>query len=122
MATFIKFLCVLFVLSFVGKGNCQCTLSQVTIKQSKTGEVVQQKPVWSVTINNGCPCSQSDLKLSCNGFQTVKPVDPSVLSQSGNECLVNNGLPVQPSSSVSFTYAWDTSFSFQPLSSQINCS
>ncbi|XP_075636995.1 TPD1 protein homolog 1-like [Castanea sativa] len=122
MATFIKFLCVLFVLNVVGKGNCQCTLSQVTIKQSKTGEVVQQKPVWSVTINNGCPCSQSDLKLSCNGFQTVKPVDPSVLSQSDNECLVNNGLPVQPSSSVSFTYAWDTSFSFQPLSSQINCS
>ncbi|KAK7815343.1 hypothetical protein CFP56_001735 [Quercus suber] len=91
MATFIKFLCVLFVLSFVGKGNCECNLSQVTIKQSKTGEVVQQKPVWSVTINNGCPCSQSDLKLSCNGFQTVKPVDHSVLSKSGNECLVNNG-------------------------------
>uniref|UniRef100_A0A7N2N368 Uncharacterized protein n=1 Tax=Quercus lobata TaxID=97700 RepID=A0A7N2N368_QUELO len=71
MATFIKFLCVLFVLSFVGK---------------------------------------------------VKPVDPSVLSKSGNECLVNNGVPVAPSSSLSFTYAWDTSFSFQPLSSQINCS
>ncbi|KAK7815333.1 hypothetical protein CFP56_001740 [Quercus suber] len=98
-------------------------LSQVTINQSKTGEVVQQKPVLSVAITNGCPCSQLDMKLFSNGFQTVKLVDPSFLSKSGNECLVNNGAPVRVlSSSVSFTYAWDTSFLFQPRSSQINCS
>ncbi|GMY29255.1 TPD1 protein homolog 1-like [Fagus crenata] len=122
MAAFIKFLCVLFVVSLVGKGNCQCGLSNVSINQSKTGEVVQKKPVWNVTITNNCACSQSDLTLSCNGFQTVKPVDSSVLSKSGNECLVNNGVIVGPFSFVTFTYAWDTSFPFQTLSSTVNCS
>ena len=50
------------------------TLSQVTINQSKIGEVVQQKPVWSVAITNGCPCSQLDMKLSSNGFHRVSDV------------------------------------------------
>ena len=40
------------------------TLSQVTINQSKIGEVVQQKPVWSVAITNGCQCSQLDMLLT----------------------------------------------------------
>ncbi|XWS54370.1 hypothetical protein CRYUN_Cryun10bG0084400 [Craigia yunnanensis] len=109
-------MCVVF------QGHCQCSLEKVTISQTQTGKTVENKPEWQVTISNGCVCSQSELKLSCSGFQTVETIDPSVLAKSGGECLINNGEPVPPLSDFSFKYAWDTSFPFNPLSSQPNCS
>ncbi|EXB80735.1 hypothetical protein L484_008515 [Morus notabilis] len=105
-------------------GNCQCAIQDIQIARSRTGELVENKPEWSVTIKNECSCTQLDLHLDCNGYQTVKLVDPSILSISndGQYCLVNNGQPIYAFGSISFTYAWDTSFPFRPISSQIACS
>ncbi|KAM4080203.1 hypothetical protein ACB094_09G174200 [Castanea mollissima] len=123
MAAFIKLLCVFFFLSLVSEGNCQCSLDNVSVVQSKSKLVVQQKPVWNVTINLDCPCTLTDLVLSSNGFQTVLPLDPTVIVQSGNQLQVTaNGGTIAPHSNTAFAYAWDTSFSFNPVSGQPNCS
>ncbi|XVF01743.1 hypothetical protein REPUB_Repub04eG0115000 [Reevesia pubescens] len=122
MATILNLLFSLLFLSLIGQGYGQCSIADVSINQSQTGKTVQQKPEWQVTILNDCVCTQSELKLSCDGFQTVETIDSSVLAKSGGECLINDGQPVAPSSETIFTYAWDTSFPFKPLSSQPNCS
>ncbi|GMN45468.1 hypothetical protein TIFTF001_014660 [Ficus carica] len=124
MASIMKFLCLVlvFITLIVGGNGDQCSIADIKIDQSQTGAKVENKPEWSVTIRNECVCSQTDLQLDCNGYQTVKQVDPSILSVSGGHCLVNNGQPVYGFKNISFTYAWDTSFPFNPISSQIACS
>ncbi|KAM3739048.1 hypothetical protein ACB098_09G176600 [Castanea mollissima] len=123
MAAFIKFLCVFFFLSLVSEGNCQCSLSNILVAQSKSELVVQKKPVWNVTINLDCPCTLTGLVLSSNGFQTVLPLDPTVVIQKGNQLNVTaDGGTIGPFSKNTFAYAWDTSFSFTPIIGQPNCS
>ncbi|KAB1993954.1 hypothetical protein ERO13_D13G060100v2 [Gossypium hirsutum] len=122
MATTLTFFFVVLFLALIGQGYCQCTLADVKIIQTQTGKTVENKPEWKATVKNDCTCTQSDLKLSCDGFQTVKAVDSSLMAKTGAECLINGGQPVASSSNLSFNYAWDTSFPFKPLSSQINCS
>ncbi|XVE66402.1 hypothetical protein DITRI_Ditri08aG0077500 [Diplodiscus trichospermus] len=122
MAIIPKLLFALLFLTLIGQGHCQCSLEQVSIIQTQTGKIVENQPEWKVVISNGCVCSLSELKISCRGFQTVEPIDPSILSKSGDECLINNGEPVAPLSDFTFNYAWDESFAFIALSSQPNCS
>ncbi|PRQ26701.1 hypothetical protein RchiOBHm_Chr6g0297491 [Rosa chinensis] len=73
-------------------------------------------------ITNNCICSQLSVKLSCDGFQTVEEIDPTILSKSGSLCLVNSGEPIYGHSNFSFTYAWSNSFPFKTLLSQVACS
>ncbi|KAK3173911.1 hypothetical protein Dsin_032103 [Dipteronia sinensis] len=123
MANFLNVLAALFFFCFiVSKGYSQCTTENLQIKQQQTGKQVQNKPEWQVAISSGCPCDQLVVKLACDGFQTVEPIDLSVLAKSGGECLVNNGEPIYPDKDFNFTYAWDTSFQFKALSSQVACS
>ncbi|MBA0667488.1 hypothetical protein Goklo_000563, partial [Gossypium klotzschianum] len=81
-------------------------IANITISQSQTGKTVENKPGWKATVKNDCICTQSDLKLNSNWFQTVEDVESSVIY----------------SSNLSFIYAWDTSFPFKPISSQVICS
>ncbi|CAL8996998.1 unnamed protein product [Prunus brigantina] len=123
MATTMNLVCVVFLCSLIVGGNCQpCTEQNLKITQSKTGKMVQNKPEWNVKITNVCPCSQLDVKLSCDAFQTVEDIDSSILRKSGSECLVNNGQPIYPNTDFNFNYAWDNSFSFKPVHSQVGCS
>ncbi|GMI83811.1 hypothetical protein like AT4G32110 [Hibiscus trionum] len=122
MATILNFFFAALFLALIGQGYCQCSLANVTISQTKTGKTVKSKSEWRVTISNDCVCTQSDLKLSCDGFQTAETIDSSVMLKSGGECLINDGLPVYSFSNLSFNYAWHTSFPFKTLSSQTNCS
>ncbi|KAI3442178.1 uncharacterized protein J3R85_001499 [Psidium guajava] len=111
MATPVKVLILAFVMLLVGKGDCQCFPKDIEIVQSKTGAVVQQKPEWKVTINKNCPCAILNASLVCPGFQTVEPIDPSVMHKQGDGCLLNRGEPIiQP---ISFSYAWDDSYPFK---------
>ncbi|KAL9439994.1 hypothetical protein AB3S75_018790 [Citrus x aurantiifolia] len=123
MAAILKFLPAIILFTIITKGNCHCTLDNIKISQSQTGKTVPKKQEWRVTLNNTCICTQSELKLSCKGFQTVVPIDPSIIAISGDECtVVNNGKPFYGFTTLSFNYAWDTSFPFKPVSSQISCS
>ena len=65
--------------------------------------------MWNVTINLDCPCTLTDLVLSSNGFQTVLPLDHTVVVQSGNQLQVTaDGGTIAPHSNTAFASAWDT--------------
>ncbi|XP_073099405.1 TPD1 protein homolog 1-like [Elaeis guineensis] len=116
LASFV-FLCILQA------GSAQCTLSNITVSQSKTGAHVQGKPEYKVVIANNCICGQSSLLLKCSGFHSVEPVDPNVFKpMGGDQCSVNNERPVFQGHDIAFKYASDTRFDLSPASSQINCS
>ncbi|KAK7247044.1 hypothetical protein RIF29_41920 [Crotalaria pallida] len=122
MTTIIKILSILLFLGLISQGYGQpCSLSDLSVDQSKTGAQVEGKPEWIVTITNKCVCSQNNAKLNCKGFQTIEPIDPSILRVSGNVCLVDNGNAIYRDS-ISFKYAWDNSFPLNPFSSEIACS
>ena len=77
----------------------------------------------SCSIKKQISCTLTDLVLSSNGFQTVLPLDHTVIVQSGNQLQVTAaGGTIAPHSNTAFAYAWDTSFSFNPVSGQPNCS
>ncbi|KAK9266135.1 hypothetical protein L1049_013974 [Liquidambar formosana] len=122
MAAILQSLLVIVLLSLIGQGMCQnCSTGDLLVQQNQTGTNVQSKPEFKVTVLNECPCLQANVKLGCDGFQTVEPIDPLALAKSGNGCLLINGSSMGPFSQVSFTYAWDTQFPFTPISSDINC-
>lgn len=117
------YVCVILICDNVAGIDCQpCDLNSIKVAQSRTGKTVQNKPEWKVSITNDCICTQTQVVLDCTGFRTVKPVAGSILSVTGSRCLVNNGQPVLQSQPISFTYAWDSSFSFSPVSSLVSCS
>ncbi|XP_027341582.1 uncharacterized protein LOC113854646 [Abrus precatorius] len=116
-----KILGVVLFLVLVSKGYGQCSLSDLSVKQSQTGVKVQQKEEWSVTITNNCACVQKNVLLNCYGFQSAESIDPSVLRVSGSNCLLNNGQPIYKDA-VSFKYASDQQFPLNPVSSEIACS
>lgn len=113
---------VLNIIFLCNVASCECSYDDLIVTQSTTGRQVESQIEWEVKIENNCTCTQLDVKLDCEGFQTAEPIDSSVLAKSGDECLLNNGLPVYGHSIANFTYAWNTSFPFKAISSQIACS
>ncbi|KAG2301780.1 hypothetical protein Bca52824_030431 [Brassica carinata] len=107
-----KLLCILVVfaiITFVAHASLpQCGLDDVTLKQSKNG-MIQNKPVWKVTLNNPCICLLTNLKLSCTGFESIVPVD--TLTKTGDACIINKGIQ----GDFIFRYVWDTSFEFKVI-------
>lgn len=90
-----------------GSAIGSCSLDTINIGTQRSGREIGGQPEWNVQVINNCDCPQKKIVLSCPGFQTVEPVDPSILSKQGDTCLLINGGIVQPGSSVSFSYAWD---------------
>ncbi|KAL8091764.1 hypothetical protein AgCh_034139 [Apium graveolens] len=87
-----------------------------------SGRQVQGKPEWTVDIYNSCSCAVGGIVLSCPDFQTVEPVDPSMLMRSADgRCLINQGRAFQPKTFVRFAYAWDTKFAFPVIDSNPGC-
>ncbi|ESW23555.1 hypothetical protein PHAVU_004G057100 [Phaseolus vulgaris] len=122
MATSLKYLiCVLF-LSFAMKGSSFCNLNNINIGTTRSGRTVGGKPEWNVVVKNNCNCSQSQIRLSCEGFKTTESVSPSLLSIQGNSCLLISGNALLGFQSISFSYAWDPPFLLLPLTSHTSCS
>lgn len=65
------------------------------------------------------PCYFTDTRMSCVGFKSVTPIASSVVSKSGDTCLLNNG---QPLHDYDFKYVWDTSFDLKIVAGNIACS
>ncbi|KAK7333507.1 hypothetical protein VNO80_30281 [Phaseolus coccineus] len=108
------------IILFFSQGYSRCSLEDIHVSQAITGLTVKGKPELTVTVANWCSCAQSNVKLDCTGFQSIKPIDPSILEVSGNVCLVNGGKPISEGA-VEFSYAWDIPFSLLPISSDISC-
>ncbi|KAF8110896.1 hypothetical protein N665_0078s0086 [Sinapis alba] len=117
-----KLLCLVLFLSLVIQGYGECQLSSLSVKQSKTGKLVQNKPEWEVRVTNPCQCKFQYTKLSCAGFQTVTPVATSFLSKTGDICLLNAGKFILPNVDFVFKYVWDTSFNLKVIDGVIVCS
>lgn len=106
-----KNLSCIFFLGYTGMSANQCSPSDITVKQRKTGTLVKGKPEFDVTLFNACPCPLGNVTLSCSGFQTV---EPTVLVVSGGECSLTKGSLIAPFSGYVFSYAWDSEFQFKP--------
>ncbi|KDP33562.1 hypothetical protein JCGZ_07133 [Jatropha curcas] len=124
MATILHFISAVFFLTLIGQGNGQCyPLTDLKVFQSKTGGKVGNKEEWKVTIFNDCICTQWNIKLVCNGFQTVKKIDPSMVARAEDDtCRINKKQPLYGFHTFNFTYAWDQIYPFQPIYSEIACS
>lgn len=110
---------VLSILCFISTAYGEYGVKDLVTVRS--GRQIQGKPEWNVQIVNKCNCSQSNIFLSCQGFQTVEPVDPAIFSKHGDQCSVNKGLPIASKKEVTFSYAWDPPFFLFPLSTRSLC-
>ncbi|KAK4484997.1 hypothetical protein RD792_007604 [Penstemon davidsonii] len=66
-------------------------------------------PTYTVEIENVCvsgSCIISDIHLSCEWFSSARVIDPKIFRRVRyNDCLVNDGQPLNPGESLSFQYA-----------------
>ncbi|XP_010447439.1 PREDICTED: uncharacterized protein LOC104730064 [Camelina sativa] len=119
-----KFLCLVLFFAFVTQAYGEdagdfYSLKSLSVKQSKTGKMVKNKPEWEVKVMNSSPCFFVTTTMSCVGFQSVTPIPDSVVSKSGDTCLLSRGSAIHD---FSFKYVWDTSFDLKILSGSIACS
>ncbi|EXB80734.1 hypothetical protein L484_008514 [Morus notabilis] len=126
MAITVKSLIAIVIMScLINKGlsGNNCSLDDINIGTVRTGREIKEKPEWNVTVINNCGCAQKAIELSCKGFQTAEPLDPSTLLQSkqGDTCLLINGSSLEGFDSVRFSYAWDPPFLLLPVDSLISC-
>ncbi|WOL11446.1 hypothetical protein Cni_G20208 [Canna indica] len=99
-----------------------CSASDITIRQRKTGAVVEGKPEYEVSVSNGCRCVQSQVVLRCYGLSSVEAVDRRAIRPVDDErCVVAEGRPLSRRTPVKFKYAWMTPQDFPVISSQITC-
>ncbi|KOM56221.1 hypothetical protein LR48_Vigan10g211300 [Vigna angularis] len=104
------------------KGSSYCNLNNINIESTRSGRTILGKPEWNVVVKNNCNCTQSQIRLSCRGFQTTEIVSRSILAVEGDSCLLINGNPLKGFATVSFSYAWDPPFILMPLTSHTTCS
>ncbi|XP_043700431.1 protein TAPETUM DETERMINANT 1-like [Telopea speciosissima] len=118
---FSSFLLLLFICE-QGYGKV-CSISDLSVKLKKTGNVIEQKPEYLVTITNNCACPQSKVLMKCFGLSSVEPVDPAICKPVDDiNCLINGGKPIQKGHPISFKYAWLTPSDFSIVESNIVCS
>lgn len=99
-----------------------CRRSDLVVRQSATGRVVEGKPEYAVEVSNRCRCAQSRVLLRCYGLSSVEAVDPRAIRPVDDErCVLGGGGPIARGAAVRFTYAWMTPQDFPLLSSQTHC-
>ncbi|ESQ39712.1 hypothetical protein EUTSA_v10001075mg [Eutrema salsugineum] len=116
-----KLICLLIFFAFITQGY-GCDRFSLTLTQSKTGKMVKNKPEWEVRVKNPCTCVFFDIQLSCADFKSVTTIDSSVLSKTGDVCLLMNGQRLDGEEEYVFKYVWDTIFNFKIADSTIACS
>lgn len=79
------------------------------------------KPEYYVDVNNRCACSQLNIVLGCEGFKSVKEIDPQYLrvNEKDDKCLFFSGKPL--TGSMGFNYAWDTPYNFTVVHAEPSC-
>ncbi|KAK7354482.1 hypothetical protein VNO80_19946 [Phaseolus coccineus] len=117
----IKILSIIYVLSLISQGFGQCYPADIITSQKRTGVKVQGKTEWIVTITNKCSCPVKNLFLNCRKFQSIEPINPSILSIQSDLCLVNAGQPIYKDI-IQFKYATDRIFLFYTKSFELFCS
>lgn len=109
-------------LLFCALGFGECYLWDVITSQKRTGVQVEGKPEWIVTITNNCPCTVKNVLVNCREFQSIEPIDSSILAIQGDLCLVKAGQPIYNKETIQFKYSRDTIFLFYTKFFQLFCS
>ncbi|OVA09603.1 hypothetical protein BVC80_9101g129 [Macleaya cordata] len=119
----LKIFYTFLLLTILLEGACAttCDLSSLRITQTITTRQVAGKPEYEVNVSNWCACAQSNVRLRCAGFKTVEKIDPAVLKQDNEFCLLLSGKPLKQNADVQFRYASDTPYNFTVASSKIQC-
>nr|XP_004488710.1 uncharacterized protein LOC101488567 [Cicer arietinum] len=118
MARTLRCLISTIFLTLLIKGFNGCSLNDFTIGTTRSGKEIGNMPEWNVVVINNCNCTQSHITLSCVGFKTLEPVDPSILSVTdNNSCLLIKGNPLPGHGTVKFSYVWYPPFIMRPTSS-----
>lgn len=81
---------------------------------------------YVVRVENRCICSQGDVQLACEGFNSSVRIDPAgILRPDGDGlCILEGGYSISqgPEYAVKFYYGWRSQLSLAPVSSIIACS
>lgn len=99
----------------IGEG-LGCSEESIFIDQGPSSPMDNGIPTY--TVCDGC--SISDLHVTCGAFTTAREVDPVVFRRLDiDDCLVNDGKPLNPGDVVSFQYA--DSFPFPLAVKSLSC-
>ncbi|KAJ9550424.1 hypothetical protein OSB04_014469 [Centaurea solstitialis] len=109
MATIMKQLCLLILMSIMCKDVCGDEQYQLTIHQEPTSTSKE----WSVTLENLTPCVLLNVKLDCKGFQSRTTIDPKIILKQDDLCIVNGGERINPGQSLHFLYISEQQFPFK---------
>ncbi|XP_039126538.1 TPD1 protein homolog 1-like [Dioscorea cayenensis subsp. rotundata] len=106
----------------IGEG---CSRDDIVLIQGATPPLPSGIPTYTVEVLNTCvgddpSCAISGIHISCGWFSSARLINPSVFRRlSFNDCLVNDGRPLLPGSSLSFQYA--NSFPYHLSVSSASC-
>ncbi|XP_011095926.1 TPD1 protein homolog 1 isoform X2 [Sesamum indicum] len=108
----------------IGTGTGQCSKDSILVFQGATSPLPNGIPTYTVEIQNVCvsesSCSISDIHLSCGWFSSARLINPSIFKRIGyDDCLVNDGEPLNPGESLSFQYA--NTFMYPLSVSSVSC-
>ncbi|KAK8472713.1 hypothetical protein PHAVU_002G284300 [Phaseolus vulgaris] len=99
----------------------QCSKNSIRVSQSQTSPLPSGIPQFTVDIANTCSnCKISGIHVNCGMFSSATLIDPKIFRRlANNDCLVNDGKPLNSGAIVSFRYA--QSFSFPLSVSSVVC-
>ncbi|XP_048491276.1 TPD1 protein homolog 1 [Beta vulgaris subsp. vulgaris] len=104
-----------------GMGS-SCSNEDIDIYQGPTPPLPSGIPTYTVEILNACVdgCSIANIHVSCGWFSSARLIDPTVFRRlSYDDCLVNDGDPLDAGQSLSFQYA--NSFRYPLSVSSVDC-
>ncbi|XP_028087529.1 uncharacterized protein LOC114288210 [Camellia sinensis] len=121
------FFAFLSVLLINAQGFEECSPSSIKVKITKTGHAVKGQPDYEVvfTVDDDCPGGEVWVVVGCNGFTSVKPIEPFIFKKDDSigGCLLRYGGSLYAGGPLKFKYAGQLpTDKFRPISSQIECS
>ncbi|TMW80381.1 hypothetical protein EJD97_020697, partial [Solanum chilense] len=84
-----------------------CKEGSIHINQGPGGTLPSGIPLYVVIIQNMCVAkSCGNIHMTCGWFSSARLINPKIFRRlSENDCLVNDGKPLGPGSSITFAYA-----------------
>ncbi|XP_062169627.1 protein TAPETUM DETERMINANT 1-like [Alnus glutinosa] len=100
----------------------KCTVADIVVNQGPTAALPSGIPTYTVEIMNVCftGCDISSIHLNCGWFSSAHLINPKIFKRLGyNNCLVNDGKPLENGGTISFQYA--NTFPYHLAVSSIAC-
>ncbi|XP_017226018.1 uncharacterized protein LOC108202145 [Daucus carota subsp. sativus] len=93
----------------VNRIGAACSKRSIDVFQGQTAPMPNGIPTYTVEVQNICvsgKCTIANIHLNCGWFSSARLINPSVFRRlTYNDCLVNNGQPLGPGQTITFSYA-----------------